>query len=199
MKKRIVVPALCMFVLLGAVLTVFFVIRTNNHVFMSQEEMSALEAQTLIQMYIVPETLTPYHADIRFINHTYNSFAAGNFFSLYVKSGNRWILMTDSDRMYHLISLGHDATPANEMGYEWLNPELSPFQRSWSPREIRGRTFINFDYYFNGLPSGEYRLIQHLRMLEAPSGYRRSPLYGNLRFSHRARPQLRVVAAFTIP
>ena len=198
MKKRIVASVICMFVLLGAVLTVFFVVRTNNHVFMSQEEMVALEAQSLVQMYIVPETLTPYHADIRFINHTYNSFGARHCFRLYVKSGNRWRSIIDPNRAYRRIAPILDATPATEIGYEWLNPELRPYLRWWSPRQIIGRTFIDFDYYFNGLPPGEYRLIKHLSMSDTASVYRRSPLYGKLRFSHRARPQLRVVAAFTI-
>ena len=199
MKKRITVTAVCMFVLLGAILIVFFVVRTNNHVFMSQEEMAALEAQTLVQMYIIPETLTPYHADIRFINHTYNRFAAGHYFRLYVRSGNRWrSLLIDPDRVYHGTAPFHNATPANERDYNWLTPELRDIPGIWNSRQISGRTSINFDCYFNGLPPGEYRLIKRLSMNDIP-GSPWSPLYGNLRFLDIARPQLRVVAAFTIP
>ena len=202
--KRIAANIIYVFLLAFVFSSILVMELFDYHFFISQREMEALEMQTLVQMFIVPETLTPYRADIGFINNTYNSFTSSRHwddggpwgpFRLYVSSGDGWRLLRNFwEQLNARWIVGHHATPEHEMDYEWLNPELRDHLDWWRPRAVYARGFIDFAYYFNGLPPGEYRLIKQLEMLDN-SGPRR----GTIRFLDGENPRLRVVAPFTIP
>jgi len=191
--KRVVANVVCVFLLMFLFSSILAMELIDHYNFMSQREMEALEMQTLVQMYIVPETLTPYWAEIGFINNTYHRFA-GRSVGIYVKSGNGWrsLWISYPPRQRSGPSGIHYGTPTHERDYEWLNPEVKTRTNWFSPREIQAHNFIDFDYHFNGLPPGEYRLIKDLTMIDEMWGHAQ-------RFPHGPLPRLRVVAAFTIP
>lgn len=184
---------------------IFLIFLFDRHLSISQREMELLESQTLVKMYIIPESLTPYRAYIGFVNNTYNRFVASRdfgdgigtgVFRLYVRRGRGWRLLDNFPRQ--LDGRGvifHDATPDNERGHYWLNPQLRESHAYWSPREILARRYIDFDYYFGGLRPGEYRLVKNLKMLETAG----LPMYGSWRFPDGDFPRLKVVASFLIP
>ena len=201
--KRFLLSVIYVFLLACLFVSILLIEFMDHHFFMSQQEMKVLELQTLVQMYVVPETLTPYRADIRFINNTYNRLVStgqffdggpGGAFRLYARSGDGWKLLRN-DMMWQLrgaTQTFHNATPAHETDYEWLNPEIRSYFGRWSPRYIRASSFIDFDYHFGGLSPGEYRLVKQFVMVD-------DGLYGDFRFPDGERPGLVVVAGFTIP
>ena len=139
-KIIIILAALfiCTMSILGACKLYF-----SNNQFLPDADIEYFMSQTMIEIYVIPETVNRSGFYARLINNTNYSFYYGHAFDLYIRNRNRWVYI---EPIPHFTTFVEFRIPAN----------------SYVVR------FILLGHHFETLPSGEYAVVKEVFSSGAP-------------------------------
>ena len=126
----------------------FFIVILNAHLNsfedISDEDMERFMSQSLVEIYVIPETLSHQHMYVKVINNFNYDFIYGQYMRLYVRHWNRW---RHVEHGVFVVITGI-TLPANSYVIEFVD-----LRRIFRNLESSG-------YSFGTLRNGEYRLVR---------------------------------------